>query len=177
MPAATRLSEIKSFSDAVDHALTLQHAAVGGAPTLPRSDGDNDDLFIIPNFTLAPASSHLFRRPDGHWDHDMFPDCIIEWELSVKRLSSFDHATFAATYTLLSQEVTRILLAMDPMYLGTINANLPYHHLTRLQPRGATQGFNSDRGEDMATVRFSCCLGIKPYAWPPAGEAYTNPTF
>jgi hypothetical protein len=175
MPA-TKLSEIKNLAEAIERGLSAQHQALGGAPMLPRSDEDNDDLFIVPNLTVGPASGHRYKRPDGEWDYDLFQDCVIEWELSVPRLSTFTRETFAATYTLLAQEITRLRLAMDPAQWAALNARLPYHHLTKLVPAGSTQGYNAERGEDMATLRFRCWAGILPTAWPTDLTAYTNPT-
>jgi hypothetical protein len=175
MPA-TKLSEIKNIAEAVERALGATHAALGGKPTLPRSDEDNDELWTIANFNLGPAADHRFKRPDGEFDYDMYRDCVIEWELFVPRVGALTRETFAATYTLLAQEVTRIRLAMDPARWGAINAQLAHHHLTKLVPLGTVQGFDSDRGEDRATVRFGCWVGIKPDAWPTDLTAYTNPT-
>lgn len=171
MPATT-LAEIKNIAEAVERALCRVHETVGGAAVVPRSSGDNDDVFIVPNFSLGPATGHLYKRPDGKWDHDIFEDCLIEWELHVPRIGSWTHETFTATYTLFAQECTRIRLAMDPARWDALNAELPWHHLTRLVPAGTTQGFDSDRGEDRATVRFRCMVGIRPDAWPVAGAAY-----
>lgn len=175
MPA-TQLSEIKNIDEAIERALCAQHAALGGTPSVPRSDEDGDDLFIVPNFTLGAASGHRYKRPDGEYDYDLYQDCVIEWELSVPRLAAFTPATFAATYTLLAQELTRLRLAMDPARWAALNGRLPYHHLTKLVPAGGSKGFNADRGEDMATLRFTCWVGIKPDAWPTDLVAYSDPT-
>ena len=96
MPA-TQLSEIKNIDEAIERALCAQHAALGGTPSVPRSDEDGDDLFIVPNFTLGAASGHRYKRPDGEYDYDLYQDCVIEWELSVPRLAAFTPATFAVT--------------------------------------------------------------------------------
>lgn len=175
MPA-TKLSAVKNISEAIERALCAQHAALGGVAVIPRSNEDDDDVFIVPNFQLGPASGHRYKRPDGEWDYDLFQDCIIEWELSVPRLEHFNRATMAATYTLFAQEVTRLRLAMDPSQWDALNARLPYHALSKLVPAGTTQGFDAERGEDRATVRFSCWVGILPTAWPTDPTAYTNPT-
>lgn len=177
MPA-TKLSEVKNIAEAVERALVAQHQALGGAPSLPHSTDDNADLFIVPNFNLGPASGHRYRRPDGEWDYDLYQDCVIEWELSVPRLADARTPieTLAATYSLFAQECTRLRLAMDPAQWAGLNTRLPYHHLTKLIPGATTQGFNADRGEDMATIRWSCWVGILPTAWPTDAAAYTNPT-
>ncbi len=174
MPA-TKLSEVKNIAEAVERALCAQHAALGGAPAIPRSTEDNDEVFIVPNFNLGPASGHIYRRPDGVWDYDMYRDCVIEWELSVPRLNSFSPITLAATYTLFSHECTRLRLAMDPARWAALNARLAYHHLTKLIPGATTQGFSAERGEDVATIRWLCTCSIKPDAWPTDLTAYSDP--
>lgn len=178
MSTATKLSEVKNIAEAVERALVAQHAALGGTASIPRSTEDLDEVFIIPNFSLGAASGHRYQRPDGVWDYDLYQDCLIEWELSIPRIR--DERTpaevLAATYTLFAQECTRLRLAMDPAQWPALNARLPYHHLTKLVPGPTTQGFNADRGEDIATIRFACWVGILPTAWPTDLTAYTNPT-
>jgi hypothetical protein len=173
MPA-TKLSEIKNAAKAVEIALARAHASAGGKPVLPRSAEDNDDVWILPGFHLGPASGHRHKRPDGQWDFDLFRDCMIEFELSVPRVATTPKATIVATYELFDQEITRIALALDPARWGAINALLPYHALTKLVPAGITQGFDAERGEDRATLRYACWLGVRPEAWPTDLSAYST---
>lgn len=177
MPRATTLPEIKNYAEAAERALFKAHESVGGRPTMPRSDLDNDELWIICNFNRGPASDHRYRRPDGNWDRDTFRDCVIEWELSVPRIrESWNRETFVATYSLFAQEATRIELAMDISRWEFLNAQLPFHHFTKLIPMGTVQGFDPSKGQDVATVRFGCWFAVKPDAWPLDPLAYTNPT-
>lgn len=175
MPA-TRLSEIKAFAPAVEAALGHVFELVGGAPVLPRSEEDAPELRITPQFTLGPATGHRYRRPDGRFDYDLFADCVIEWELSVPRISGAAPATLAATYTLFDQELARIALAMEPYRWAALNARLPYHAVSKIAPAGITTGFDAARAEDRASARYTCWLGIRPTAWPTSAEAYATLT-
>lgn len=168
MPAATHLAEVKNAQKAVEIALARAFAAVGGVPLLPRAEEDAEDLWILPTFTLGPASGHRYRRPDGVWDFDLFRDCVIAFELSCPRVSAQPPATVAATYRLFDQEVTRVALALDPCRWAYLDEQLPYHALTALVPAGVVQGFDAERMEDRASVRYRCWLGVRPGAWPGA---------
>ncbi len=177
MPA-TSLSEVKNIAPAVERAIAAAFASVGGKPVIPRSQEDDDDIFIIPNFNCGPSADHFFKRPDGHFDDDLFKDCTIEWNLSVPRLPDgrMPLETLASTYDLFSQELTRIKLAMDPSRWDFINGQLPFHKLTRIRPRGEQKGFEQESGSDGATIRFACWVGILPEAWPTDLNAYKTLT-
>lgn len=175
MPAKS-LPEIKNMAPAVERALFAAFESVGGKPVIPRSREDNDEVHIIPNFNLGPAQGHVHRRPDGQYDYDLFQDCTIEWEMSVPRMPGMSAETLVATYDLFSQELTRISLSLDPARWEFINGKLPFHKLTRIIPRGFQKGLDAERGEDRATSRWACWLGILPDAWPTDLNAYRDVT-
>lgn len=182
MATATTLAQVKNIPEAVERALYAAHASLHGTPTVPHNYKnpagdivDAEDVWIIPSFNLGPATGHLFKRPDNFLDFDIFDGCVIEWEMSTPRVPDATPALIAATYSLFASEATRIRLCMDPALLVTINAALDYHHLTRLYPLGENMGFDNSTGEDKATLRWKCMLGIKNDAWPVAGSVYTSP--
>lgn len=175
MPASN-LVLIKNVADPVERALVAAFVAVGGSTILARSKADADEVWISPAFTLGPATGHLYKRPDGNWDYDLFSDCQIEWQGECLRHPETPHEVVAGTYSLFTREMARIALAMDPSRWAAINAELPYHKLTKLIPAGESKGFDAERGQDRFTLRYTCHLGVRPDAWPAAGAGYTQIT-
>lgn len=174
MPA-TRLSEIKNLSELVERALAAVHADVGGAAVLPRATEDHGDVLVYAIFNLGPATGHRYKRPDGQWDYDAFEQCVIEWHIAAPRLvAQIEGPALAAVYTVLAREVARVHLAMDPARWDALNARLAHHHLTKLVPQGHVLGFDGDRREDTAVVRYGCTAWVKPDAWPVDLTAYTG---
>lgn len=174
MPAEN-VTELLAFEDAINTALAARLTAAGLEPFRPREQDDLPDYFALPSF-IKGAGGHLFRTPVGGLEFDLFNDCAIEIQLVAPRVPNATETLISGVYTKLAEMAVRARWALRVDALGLLNAELAYHHCTRLIPSGDEIGFDDERALDRHVLRYRCAAGIKPDAWPTEESAYALPT-
>lgn len=178
MPAATNISQIHAWDNAIHTAVLAQYAAYGVTAFRPRDREDMPDTYVLPLFTKGAASGHLAKLPPavGGFEYDLFPSSVFGAEIVAPRVADQSTpegaAIIAAVYDLLEELATRSRVAFRFNAGDEFNARLEYHKLTHLVPLADVVGYDEDRKLDRYELRWQCTAGIRPTAWPTDPAAY-----